>query len=139
MKNYKGFTLDISTIYPNCLIEVYFCDSEFTLPDLCEVITGMSDNKRFKTKDFKNTEAAFFAFENLESDDPPNPIGLIIFREPETDPGTYTHELFHAAQYYFKLIGKRISNRKGETFAELLGNLVNTFLIECGKIGIHFS
>ena len=68
----------------------------------------------------------------------PDPIGLIVCQY-DSEPGTFVHELFHAARHYFRLIDKRINEKKDETFAELLSALVDEFYKQCKAKGIKLG
>ncbi len=119
----KGFLINMNDQYNHLNIEVFICEDENSFHNMVDLFHSMMNPPR-KRNDL--TEAIFLEF--TDSWKPiPNPIGLIILQKGYTL-GVLCHEMFHATRYYFKLIDKRINNKKDETFAYILGDLIDKFV-----------
>lgn len=136
-KRLKSADLILSLVddYPDFVVNIYICNSEKSLLFMCDFFASISDPPLKYS--FENTEAIFMGYVGTKKK-LPNPIGFIICQY-NSAPGTFVHELFHAARYYFRLIGKRINEKKDETFAELLGALVDEFYKQCKLKGIKLG
>lgn len=136
-KRIKSGDLNISLVddYPGLVVTVYICSSEKKLLFMCNFIAAISIPP-FK-RSFENSEAVFMGCVGTKNK-LPDPIGLIVCQY-NSEPGTYVHELFHAARWYFRLLGKRINEKKDETFAELLSALVDEFYKQCKLQGIKLG
>lgn len=136
-KRIKSADLILSLVddYPGLVVNIYICGSEKSLLSMCNFFASISNPPLKKT--FEKTEAVFMGCEVIK-EEWPDPMGFIVCQY-DSEPGTFVHELFHAARYYFRLIGKRINEKKDETFAELLSALVDEFYKQCELKGIKLG
>lgn len=121
MKKKTDFTIDLSEKYPLLKIEISICKTEKGYERMIELFSAIGE---IKYTNPSGTEATFFALNDTNV--PAGACGL-IFLNKGFDNSTIFHELFHAARWYFKLIGKRINENRDETFAHLLSDLVDKF------------
>ncbi len=121
MKKRTDFTIDLTEKYPSLKLEVCICDTEPSYDRLVDLFNWLGE---FKPFDASETDATFFGF--VDKNKPSNPIGLILLKKG-FNLSTAVHELFHAARWYFKSVGKRINEDRDETFAHLLSDLVEEF------------